>query len=331
MSLLSVLSQRLRGRPSGMPWLGVYAGTERLIAAYATPRPGGKTQVKLSPPFEGAGANQALFAWARSQSRSLGQALRANLLLNSNDYRILPVDAPAVPAEEQRTALRWQIKDLLDFPADEAVIDCLVVPGATQGSHSKRLFAVVSPQAPVAAWMQRFRGGGLALGAIDIPEMALRNLSVLCAGDSAHAFLHLGLNSTRLTLVWQRELCSFRQFEVSARNIESAQGDERAALLERLALEIQRTTDAFSRQFHGADLGTVWVSAVVEPERVVTDLAQWLPQRVQRFDLAEHVELDAADTALAADATLDFTLAIGAALRDEALAPAEAAPVAEPA
>ena len=238
------------------------------------------------------------------------------MLFDAADYRIVALDTPPVPLLlERRDALRWQLRDLIDLPVDDACIACIDVPGATLGAESRQVFAIASTTAKVRGWMERYRAAGLNLGAIDIPEMALRNLSVLAAGDAAHAYVHLGLHSTRLILVWQRELCSFRRFEASTFKLDSADDAARADMLERLALEIQRSTDAFSRLFHGADLRTVWVSAPRAAGEIASRLGQLLPQTVSPFVIADLIDFSGADAVADAERGIDFTVAIGAALR----------------
>src|SRR5687768_16775723 len=49
-------------------------------------------------------------------------------LLPRNEYQIVLVDAPSVPADEVKAALRWRIKDMIDYPVDEATVDMLELP-----------------------------------------------------------------------------------------------------------------------------------------------------------------------------------------------------------
>ena len=299
-------------RSGDAPWLGVYAASaERLVAACALPPRGKQPAVQVAPVFDGADPAAALLQWQRAHARHA----RANVLLNSVDYRVVPLDAPRVPLPERSQAVRWQLKDLIDFSPEDACVDCIGVPGPTPGAEVRQVFAVATQNQTVRSWMQRYRDARLTLGAIDIPEMAMRNLSVLAAGPAAHAFVHLGLKSTRLTLAWQHELCSFRQFDVSAYKLDAADADTRTLLLERLALEIQRSTDSFSRLFHGADLGTVWVSAVRDADTVSRHLSDLLPQSVQAFRVEEHVALSSREPVVDPERGLDFTFAIGAAVR----------------
>ncbi len=293
-------------------WAGVYSATQqRVVAAVSYADGGARPRVTVAPVFDAADPFAAAVQWQRAQHPQA----QTNVLLNSVDYRIVPLETPAVPAAEARDAVRWQLKGLIDFPPEQASIDLLYVPGSTLGAAPRQAFAVATRAETVRVWMQRCRDARLALGAIDIPELAMRNLSVLCAGPQAHAFVHLGLKSTRLVLVWQHELCAFRQFDVAAYKLDAADAQTRAMLIERLAVEIQRSTDSFSRQFHGADLRTVWISAVREADNISQQLAQLLPQKLEAFRVEDHVALNSRDPVVDADRGLDFTFAIGAALR----------------
>ncbi len=307
-----------------LPWrrtarvghFGIYsASPQRIVGAVAYADGGaGRPPVSVAPVFDAADSAQAAMDALRWQ-RAQHPRTSANVLLNSVDYRIVPLEPPPVPCEELREAVRWPLQGLIDIESEDAAIDVMKVPGPAEGIESRQIFAVAARSEVAREWMQRCRAAHVALGAIDIPELAMRNLSVLAAGAQAHAFVHLGLKSTRLILVWQRELCAFRQFDVAAFKLDAADDDTRALLIERLAVEIQRSTDVFSRQFHGADLREVWVSAVREADRVSQQLAQLLPQQVRAFRVEDHVALDSAQPVVDADRGLDFTFPIGAALR----------------
>jgi MSHA biogenesis protein MshI len=302
-------------------WLGVHLGQSGLLGALALPRKAtsdGRPAVQLMAPApvpaEGVGEAPTLRAWRRTA----GRRSRANVLLRSEEYRVLPIDTPAVPLDEMREAARWQVADALDFAAEDAAIDLITVPSNQANARSQR-FVVAAPPEPVQRWATQCRAADLQLGALDIPEMAMRNLSVLAAGDSAHAFLLIGLHSTRLALIWQRELSSFRQLDVSCRLLEETPLEEHGALYERLSLDIQRTADSFARQLAGVDLQTLWLSSAYAPQAVAEALATLLPLRIQHFDLAQFVDVSGPVPVLDAARGWDHTLAIGAALRQEAL------------
>lgn len=312
------LSQRLfPGRQPvthGQVRVAVHVAAERLTAAVAHTRAGQKPQFSPAPSFDGPEAALSFVAWQRHhQPRS-----PTSLLLNSEHYRILPLDAPRVPAEERKAAVRYQAQELLDFEADEASIDCLDVPAAAAGQAVSRVFAVAGLKSEIARWMLRYRDARLELDVIDIPELALRNLSVLAAGDRAHIYLHVGLRSSRLVIVWQRELCAFRQFELCARQLSAASDDEVESMVEHLTLDIQRTADAFARQFYGADLAALWISSVARQDTLTSALAALQSLPVRALQVEDHVDWQGPGSVFDHEAGIDYTLAIGAALRGAA-------------
>ncbi|MBI5719460.1 MAG: hypothetical protein HZC37_17470 [Burkholderiales bacterium] len=301
---------RHRARAAQAPWLGVHAGETALLGALALPG-GTRPRVQLMPPAPVPAQSAALRGWRASAAR----AMRANVVLRGAEYRVLPIEPPPLERGELREAARWQVADALDFPVEDAAIALLHLP-AQAGSQRNTCFVVASPQEPVTAWVECCKSAQLPLAAVDIPEMAMRNLSVLAAGDVAHAFLYVGIRSTRLALIWRRELCSFRQLDIPAAQLVGSSETEPSPLMERLALEIQRTADAFSRQFSGVDLETLWLASVLEPAQLADQLGLQIAQRVQVYDVAQHVEVSGG-AVLDLPQGRDYLLAIGGALRQE--------------
>ena len=305
--------QRRGAQRARTPWLGVHAGESALLGALALGDRDGseRPRVQLMSPAPVPVQSAALSGW---RSR-MAQRVRANVVLRSSEYRVLPIDPPALSADELREAARWQVADALDFPVEDAAIDLLALPSLHGGQRSQR-FVVAAPNDRVMAWADCCKNAELPLAAVDIPEMAMRNLSVLAAGDTAHAFLYVGIQSTRLALIWRRELCSFRQLDIAGRQLVQADDEAQATLLERLALEFQRTADSFSRQFSGIELETLWLASVVDPPRLADQLGLMVPQRVQVYDIAQRVEISGGSVLDLAQGR-DYLLAIGGALRQE--------------
>lgn len=241
-----------------------------------------------------------------------------NLSLPSDDYHMLSMETPLVPAAERAEAMRWRVKDMIDFPVDEACVDCLVLPspdGEGEGAHA---WAVVARRQRIGDWMGRIRKARLALSSIDIPELALRNLLVLEPQNQAIALLRLSSTGGALIVAWRGELCSFRRFnDLNVAHFSSADLMGRQTLLERLALELQRTADAFERQFYGTSIERVWVEQSVPEIDLVQQLAPHVSMRLHAFDIGDYLELGhRVTTAMhrpkAPKASL---IAVGAALR----------------
>src|SRR5688572_10296179 len=63
---------------------------------------------------------------AADLAKELGfERYRCSTVLPMGEYQLLLVDTPGVPAAELKTAVRWRIKDLLDYRIDEATVDFL--------------------------------------------------------------------------------------------------------------------------------------------------------------------------------------------------------------
>lgn len=302
------------GSAAPKAWAAVRVRPDLAIGARCEPAaPGGRPRVRLSAALRGADPLAQLWPWLRGCGRQTATCL----VLPARDYRILPAEAPAVPPAERRLALRWQIRDQLDYPAEEAVVDGLLIPAAVEGAPAQRMYAIAAHADTVRGWMQAARAARVALRAIDIPETALRNLAVRAAGERAQALLHLGLRGSRLVLVWQRELCALRQLEVSAAMLAAAASPgERGALVERIALEVQRTADAFARQFQGVRPERLWVCAEAADAALVPELAELLALPVQPFRAHEHLDIAGERGLYDAAEAVDYTLVVGAALRE---------------
>ncbi|HET8869218.1 MAG TPA: hypothetical protein VFM48_02120 [Aquabacterium sp.] len=241
-----------------------------------------------------------------------------NFSLPGDDYQMLSMDTPMVPAAERADAMRWRVKDMIDFPVEEASVDCLVLPapdGSGDGNHS---WAVVARRQRVAEWMTRARKAKLALSSIDIPELALRNLLVLEPQPQATALLRLSSTGGALIVAWKGELCSFRRFnDLNVAHFAAADLMTRQALLERLALELQRTADAFERQFYGTSIERVWVEQSVPDIDLVQQLAPHVSIRLHAYEMSDFMELGhRVTTAMTrAKAPRVSLVAVGAALR----------------
>lgn len=269
--------------------LGVVLSPGRLAVAVVREGGQGKPVLVAYESFLDAPDLSQVGQWLKKEGLTVESV---NLSLPGDDYHMLSMDTPLVPAAERADAMRWRIKDMIDFPVDEACVDCLVLPspdGEGEGAHA---WAVVARRERVGDWMGRVRKGRLALSSIDIPELALRNLLILEPQPQATALLRLSSTGGALIVAWRGELCSFRRFnDLNIAHFSSADLMGRQALLERLALELQRTGDAFERQFYGTSIDRVWVEQSVPDIDLVQQLAPHVSMRLHAFDVADYMEL----------------------------------------
>ncbi len=85
------------------------------------------------------------------------------------------VDVPAMPEDELRSALRFQVQDLIPIPVDEAILDYQVVEHARgeEGQDLLRLLLVAAHQDMVRSLIAAVDGANLRIDRIDLEPFAL--------------------------------------------------------------------------------------------------------------------------------------------------------------
>lgn len=181
-------------------------------------------------------------------------------VLDRTGYRMQAGDAPDVPREDWRDAMRWQLKEQMDFPIEDAVLDVLEVPTSTQLRQNTAVMAFVVPRAEYAKVELAADDVGLGWTALDVPETALRNLCALGEdGEKAHALMTFGENYGMLVITLKGELLMARHIEVSVSAV-TGNDEARGAALSRAALEILRTIDTFERMHSQVNLSALHVA-----------------------------------------------------------------------
>jgi len=241
-------------------------------------------------------------------------------LLRAGEYKLLLVDAPEVPAAELKTALRWKVKDLLDYPVEQATIDALAVPvSKDSASRSRSVYAVAAPNDTIRERMAAFDGAGFRLDAIDVPELAQRNIAALYEHDERGvAMLSFGPEGEGglLTFTAGGALYLARRIDIGAWQLQDANEDIRKQHLERLVLELQRSLDYFDRQFHAIPLSRLLLAPFVGAAELRDYLVHNLYVGVERLNLNEAFDFSAVpDLVDNAETQADFLPLLGAALR----------------
>ncbi|MGE4339627.1 MAG: agglutinin biogenesis protein MshI [Pigmentiphaga sp.] len=240
-----------------------------------------------------------------------------SLVLKPADYRLRLLDAPNVPADELKSAVRWQIQDMLDFHANDGTVDVLEVPHPEHVSHAKQIFAVAAKNSLLAEEAVLATNAGLNLTIIDIMETAQRNVATrLETPGRALALFSFIETGGLLTLTLDGELCMARTLGVN-QTVLDIEGLE--SVLERLTLEIQRSLDHFDRQFGGIPVDRLLLAPMENVEGLCNGLAGNLALPVKPLDLAEVLDIAALPEANALPPHCFH--AIGAALRMEETKP----------
>jgi len=232
-------------------------------------------------------------------------------LLDSSDYQLLMVEAPEVPSSELKAAIRWRIRDLIDFHIDDAVLDVFDTPPSGARGVQEHLYTVVSRSAVVKEKADTLQNAGAPLEIIDIPEMALRNIAARLDQDaSGQATMYFGAEQGLITLTRDATLYLARSLDIGYRQLK-----ETPELVDRLALELQRSMDYYDRHFQQAPISAITLCPTPERLPFMADqLTQLTGIDVHELSIDELVESKSpVDDELFARCLL----AIGTALRSE--------------
>ncbi len=107
-------------------------------------------------------------------------------MLGVEQSMLLQIPAPAVPAEELRSAARYQIRDMVDTHMDDLTMDVLHV-GDGQDKSAGQLFVVAATNAAIRDTLQLAARMQWSLPVIDVQEMAQRNLQTAWARGAGFA------------------------------------------------------------------------------------------------------------------------------------------------
>jgi MSHA biogenesis protein MshI len=306
--------------PSRPGWMAIELRPDHVRVAHVVRSGPQRARLALRRRFERAGTDAEDLARLR---RSLGlQHYRCTTSVDTAAYQIVALNAPMVPGHEMNTALRWGIKDSLDFPADDALIDSLTVPadGAAAG-RAPMVLAVAARRDRVGARVQSFQRGKVPLKVIDVAETAQRNLAALFEQpDRGLAFLSFTERGGLLTFTRNGELYALRHIDVGAASLsDQAPAPARLQQFERIALELQRSLDNFDRMFSQIALQRVLVAPHDGREALVAHLRENLAPPIEPAELESCIDCtDSPFEGLAEQA--EWLHPIGLALREEATA-----------
>ena len=241
---------------------------------------------------------------------------RCTTVLDVSEYSLLLTEAPDVPREELRSAIRWRIKDLVDFHLDDATIDVFDVHSPRARAKQRAMYAVVAKNSAIRWRADLCEAAGVNLDVIDIPEMAQRNIAAVLPEDARGvAMLSFAPGHGLLTVTRQGELYLSRRLDIGTGQL---QGPGGADFFEQVVLEVQRSIDYYDSHFEQTPVGhLVLAPAAGAVPRLVEYLGENLGMTVTVLDLGAHLACPpAAREVLGRHAWT----ALGAALRQEAKA-----------
>lgn len=241
-------------------------------------------------------------------------------VLSTPQYRLQLMELPTVPAEEMRLALGWRLGELFADANDVVVpdagnfsFDFLPLPSPQAGAPSTHGLVFGIANAALQPLQLAYHQHQMRMRVVDVPETAQRHLSALAEQDARGlAVLSFHEHGGLLTVTQGGELYLSRHLETSMEQLLRADEYTRGTLLERVALEVQRSLDVFDRQYQALGLSRLLLAPMPEMPGILATLTQNLFLPVEWFDLQGLVDMPAGLP------VWQLWTAIGGALRTDA-------------
>lgn len=202
-----------------------------------------------------------------------------NVVLSPDEYQLLQVESPDVPAQERGAAIRWRIKDLIDFHIDDAVIDLITVPGE-HASADRSVQVVACRKSVIQRYVDLLHTAKYVLSSIDIAELAARNLiTTQLEQNEAVALLNLWGDYARISLYLNNDLYLSRSSSIGLQTLAHIFEDENIddaslVVLDSLALELQRTFDYYESHSRQTPIQQLYIQANTPFSSKLADLIQ---------------------------------------------------------
>lgn len=269
-------------RSSNANWIAIRGSGDHAYVTEVEIRQGAKPLIKLAKRIavdarskEGAKAVLAQFAL---------KGKPCCFVLDAPDYQLLQVERPAVPLEEQKQALRWKLKDMLDYSVEQATIDCIDIPSSPEHNNRQaQVYAFAVKNQLLSGLTNNLLDAGLQLKAIDARVIGQRNVSALLAEPNRGvAMLSFTKSAGLLTFTVEGELYHVRCIEFDAERTDS--------VYERIVLELQRSLDNFERQYPHIAINTLHVAPFEDRDNLCPILRESLYIAVNTFELEDIFE-----------------------------------------
>lgn len=173
---------------------------------------------------------------------------RATLVLPLDQYQVFQLERPeGVEESELGDALKWKLKDFLDFSPSDAVSDVFTFPEDASRGRGDLVNVVAARKSLVRELAELVSACGLELVTVDVAELALSHLVArLDESRRGAALVHMRGRYGQMVVGRGDMLYLSRRLDVSVDDLHDASQQENA--VQSLALEMQRSLDYYESQ-----------------------------------------------------------------------------------
>ncbi|GAB4393327.1 MAG: hypothetical protein Tsb005_11100 [Gammaproteobacteria bacterium] len=200
-------------------------------------------------------------------------------ILAPSRYQLILLDILNVSDNELASAVRWQIKDRLTFPLDDALVEVFKVPPYGLSNQYKKMYAAIARHSELQAVADVLHECDLRLEHIDIGELALHTLLTLQNTGSTHSQALISIREANSEILISRNDALFltRRLDLDVNKIDS----------EYVWLEIQRSFDYCTSQLGFELPEKLMFTGMLEPDAaLLVYLRQQLADKLKILDVA---------------------------------------------
>lgn len=185
--------------------------------------------------------------------------LSCHVVLPPGQFKTYPIEKPKVEDAELADAVRWKVKDLLDFDLADAVTDVYESPADSLRGRPAQVNVVVSKSKVIQELVDLINQSGLELASIDIVDFAIRNVEHLISenNDRPIAVLYLRSGAGMMVLAKGSDVYLSRYFDFSSQALNEP--SQQSTVIQQLALEVQRSFDYFESQMGQVPPQTIYL------------------------------------------------------------------------
>jgi MSHA biogenesis protein MshI len=169
--------------------------------------------------------------------------------MRPGSYQLLLLKAPDVSETALHSTVRSQVQELVDFRADDAIINVFDMPLQDDGTV-KMIYAAVADKSLVQAQIDDIVAANFKLQALEVPEMALARISSLYAEDElGMGLLYFAETHCILNLTLQGQLYISHRIDISLQDLASPDKNERITMIKILLRHIQQAFSYYKKHF----------------------------------------------------------------------------------
>ncbi len=219
------------------------------------------------------------------------QGMACSIVLHPVYYQLLLAEQPAVEGSEMTSAVRWKIKELIDFPIEEAAIEHFLLPDDAYRGRQKMLYAAALRKTNLQSLVEPVEETGLNVDCVEVAELAMHKLIARLPSEGGGiALLQFQDGESFINLVEGGELYLTRRLDAGLAEFTSGGGvsGDTSRFFDSLFLEVQRSLDYYESQLGKGIITRLFYSPGLAVTRPIGDfLSTQLGIEVAALNLEE--------------------------------------------